>query len=158
MSTESPGARGAQAPGAAPVTRAELDQALAVMASVDERLDALHKGVRQLRSRIRRNRKRADATGEDFQRLAPQVASLESRLESLRQRLDGPVTGTEAEVAAARRVLDEVRREHEQIRVRFAGMAAYEARLGRLERRAGQGGKEGALQRLRRRARRLRGS
>jgi hypothetical protein len=41
--------------------------------------------------------------------------------------------GTPEDLPEARRLLDEVVREHERIRVRFSGIALYEERLRKLE-------------------------
>ena len=47
---------------------------------------------------------------------------------------EAPVeVGSPGDVPEARRLLDEVLREHERIRVRFSGMALYEERLRKLE-------------------------
>ena len=99
----------------------------------DARLDELTARLDRLEKRMRGVRQDARRATESYDRLAPQIASLETRVESLRGRLDNQVTGSDEETAAARNVLDEVRREHERIRLRFSSAARYEARLGTVE-------------------------
>jgi uncharacterized protein (DUF111 family) len=66
--------------------------------------------------------------------LEQQMSSFETRLQQL---LDatagGGLEATDAERAEARRLLDEVQREHSQIRVRFGVISRYEERVRRLE-------------------------
>ncbi|CAN5348692.1 hypothetical protein BH24ACT9_BH24ACT9_09170 [soil metagenome] len=72
-------------------------------------------------------------SANEIRRIAPQVAALESRIEEIRERLETAPSGDDERQTAARDILDSVRREHEQIRARFAGMSQYEERLRRLE-------------------------
>jgi predicted nucleic acid-binding Zn-ribbon protein len=73
----------------------------------------------------------------EVQRMQPQTSSMELRLEELRQAIDTRLDpGTPEEQAEARRLLDEVRREHEQIRARMTAISWYEDRLRRLEEQA----------------------
>jgi len=66
--------------------------------------------------------------------LAIQVGVWEERLGRLEQRVSGETfTADEAETAEARSLVEEVRREHEQVRVRMQVIAQYEERLRRLE-------------------------
>jgi chromosome segregation ATPase len=74
-------------------------------------------------------------TANELERVIPQVAAQESELESLRGKLDSVPIGSEPEVEAARSLIDEIRREHAQIRVRLTGIAQYEDRLRKLEER-----------------------
>jgi septal ring factor EnvC (AmiA/AmiB activator) len=70
----------------------------------------------------------------DYERMAKQLAATETRLEWLRKRVDPEIfEGTSDEHAAARNLIDEVRREHDQIRVRFQVVSNYEERLSRVE-------------------------
>ncbi|GAA4430059.1 hypothetical protein ACFQV2_39710 [Actinokineospora soli] len=77
-------------------------------------------------------------TANELERIIPQVASFEARLAAIDDLLSGTPTADDAQVAQARSLIDEIRREHAQIRVRLTGVAQYEERLGRLEERAGQ--------------------
>lgn len=72
-------------------------------------------------------------SANEIRRIAPQVAALETRIEEIREGLETAPSGDDQRQAAARDILDGVRREHEQIRSRFVGMSQYEERLRRLE-------------------------
>ncbi|WP_456996677.1 hypothetical protein [Geodermatophilus sp. SYSU D00805] len=117
--------------------RAELH---ALRRHVDERFDVLAADLRRVHDDLRRVadelRSLRDHYGEvtfDLNRLGPQVAALEVRIAD-RERPDGPVeVGSENDLTEARRLLDDVVREHERIRVRFSGIALYEERLRKLE-------------------------
>ena len=95
--------------------RRRLDEAEAVLREVHDLRDRLH------------------WTANEVERLIPHVASQESQLESLRQKLTVVPAADEPELAAARSLIDEVKREHAQIRVRLTGIAQYEDRLRKLE-------------------------
>ncbi|MGR6965915.1 hypothetical protein ACU610_15755 [Geodermatophilus sp. URMC 61] len=121
--------------------RAELQSGLdALRRTVDERCDALVGDVRRLEDELRRVsdelaelREQHGRVSFDVDRLGPHVAALEVRMAD-RERAEGAVeVGSPGDVPEARRLLDEVLREHERIRVRFSGMALYEERLRKLE-------------------------
>jgi hypothetical protein len=121
--------------------RAELRGGLdALRRTVDERCDALAGDVRRLEDELRRVsgelaelRDQHGRISFDVDRLGPHVAALEVRIAD-RERAEGPVeVGSPGDVPEARRLLDDVLREHERIRVRFSGMALYEERLRKLE-------------------------
>jgi septation ring formation regulator EzrA len=66
--------------------------------------------------------------------LRAQLATLEERLGPIEEVLsDGRLVAAEGDAAEALTVLDAVRREHEQIRVRMQIISAYEERLRRVE-------------------------
>lgn len=66
--------------------------------------------------------------------LMNQVGVLEERLGELEQRLgDGTFVADDAEQAEARQLVDVVRREHQQVRVRMQIVSHYEERLRRVE-------------------------
>ncbi len=66
--------------------------------------------------------------------LTIQVGICEERLGRIEERLrDEHLTAGPAEEVEARRLIDEVRREHEQVRVRMQVIGQYEERLRRLE-------------------------
>ena len=117
--------------------RSELD---GVRRHVDERCDALAGEVRRIEDELRRLsdglaelREQHGRVSFDVDRLGPHVAALEVRIAD-REHAEGPVeVGTPEDVPEARRLLDDVVREHERIRVRFSGIALYEERLRRLE-------------------------
>ena len=90
------------------------------------RLDAAEGGLEQARGDLRWTRAELD-------RLIPSVAAQEGQLEDLRESLSLPVHADKAELAEARTLIQEIQRQHAQIRVRLAGIARYEDRLRRLE-------------------------
>jgi chromosome segregation ATPase len=71
---------------------------------------------------------------QDYVRLAQQLASSETRIEWLAEKVEGGgFASTDPERAEARSLVEAIRREHEQIRVRFQVVTGYEERLGRVE-------------------------
>jgi hypothetical protein len=72
-------------------------------------------------------------TANEVERLIPHVASQESQLEGLRAKLAAVPAADEPEVAAARSLIEEIQREHAQVRTRLTGIATYEDRLRALE-------------------------
>ncbi|SFQ44127.1 hypothetical protein SAMN05421810_107193 [Amycolatopsis arida] len=93
-----------------------------------KRLDAVEGGLEHVRGDIRWIQNELD-------RLMPHVAALEDRLETLRERLAVVPPADEPEVAEARSLIEEIQRQHAQIRVRLTGIARYEDRLRKLEER-----------------------
>ncbi|WP_048876865.1 hypothetical protein [Saccharomonospora saliphila] len=93
------------------------------------RLDELEHGLGRVRGDLL-------WTSGEVKRLIPHVAAQEARLEDLREHLallatDAPVD--DAELARARSLVEEIQRQHAQVRVRLSGIARYEDRLRRLE-------------------------
>jgi hypothetical protein len=103
-----------------------LDEALRQLFQERSRLD-------ELISRVNGFHDRAEWTASQVERVVPQVASQEAELESLRAKLVVSSAADLTDVDAARSLIDEVRREHAQVRVRLTGIARYEERLRRLE-------------------------
>lgn len=96
--------------------------------------------------RLSKFRRELTMLQQDYERLARHLAATETRLELLADGLDAPsYEGDDADHAQARALVDEIRREHEQIRVRFQVVTAYEERLGRVERTLSEG--RGSLER-----------
>lgn len=69
----------------------------------------------------------------ELERIIPQIAAQESQLESLREKLSAVPVGDQPQIDESRRLIDEIRREHSQIRVRLTAVAQYEDRLRKLE-------------------------
>ncbi|MGI8675775.1 MAG: hypothetical protein ACR2JT_02460 [Nocardioidaceae bacterium] len=100
---------------------------------VSARLDALGQRLSELENRTASFRKELRAHGRDLARIGPQVAALEQRVESLRQHSEQQMPAADGEREQARSLLELVRREHEQVRIRVFAAARYEERLSRLE-------------------------
>jgi chromosome segregation ATPase len=90
------------------------------------RLDALEAGLEQVRGDLR-------WTSAELDRLIPHVAAQEHQLENLRQKLAMVPPADKPELAEARSIVEEVQRQHAQVRVRLAAIARYEDRLRKLE-------------------------
>jgi hypothetical protein len=75
-------------------------------------------------------------TANELERVVPQVAAQESQLESLREKLSAVPAADQPQIDQARTLIDEIRREHAQVRVRLTAVAQYEDRLRKLEDRA----------------------
>lgn len=110
-----------------------------VRRALDERFDHLAAEIRRLDDDLRRFgdsvhglREQCGQVQFDLDRLGPHVAALEVRIAD-RDRPEVPVESDDEQRAESRRLLDEVAREHERIRVRFSGLALYEERLRKLE-------------------------
>ena len=139
-SPEPSGPRGVRARVLAPLDarlRGLLDEALA---PVRRKLAAQNQRITRLENRLDKRLRQASGkvkqNTQDLDRLQPQIASLEQRVEQLRERLDAaPVTGSPDELEEARRLVELVRREHEQVRARISAATWYEERLRLIEER-----------------------
>ncbi len=102
----------------------------------DELSDAVHdliERVAQLERRAGNERRRGGAHERDLARIGPQVAALEERVEALREQLRPPPAASAGETVEARALLEEVRWEHAQVRVRVTSLVRYEERIRQLE-------------------------
>jgi chromosome segregation ATPase len=72
-------------------------------------------------------------SANELERMIPQVAAQESQLESLREKLAAVPAAERPEIEESRSLIEEIRREHSQIRVRLTAVAQYEDRLRKLE-------------------------
>ncbi len=118
------------------------------------RLDEAYRSVEEFRSLVpeheRARREAARRLGElerrfrelerlqrwsagELERIIPQIAAQESQLESLREKLDAVPAADQPQIDESRSLIDEIRREHSQIRVRLTAVAQYEDRLRKLE-------------------------
>lgn len=95
------------------------------------RLDDAEHNLDQARGDLRWTRAELD-------RLIPHVAAQEGRLETLRESMALVPNTDSAQNAEARTLIEEIQRQHAQIRVRLAGISRYEDRLRRIEDRAEQ--------------------
>ena len=102
-----------------------------------ERVAKLVKAVadlQELKARLTPFEKASQLREIEHGRFSFQLGGIEERLGALEQALsDGRLVADDATSAEARSIVDEVRREHEQIRVRMQIVSAYEERLRRVE-------------------------
>lgn len=97
-----------------------------VLGNQRKRLNQLEKSVAGLRRELRQ-------TNAAVERIIPQVAAQEHRIETLRERLTVAPSAQDGDAVEARRLIDEVQRQHARIRERLSGIAFYEERLRKLE-------------------------
>lgn len=81
--------------------------------------------------------KAAELYTREVNRISPQLAALETKVEALRLALE-PVPGGDAdELAEARSIVTAIQDEHRRIRVRLSALSQYEERLRRIEEKLG---------------------
>jgi hypothetical protein len=105
------------------------------LADHDRRLGDIGGRVDEHGHRLDHTQRLQEWSANELERMIPQVASFETRLAAVEELLAAVPAADSAQVAQARSLIDEIRREHAQIRVRLTGVAQYEERLGRLEER-----------------------
>ena len=104
------------------------------LGAVDERLSTLTATTKRLEGSFKPFERASALREVEHGRFSAQFGAVEQRLGRLEQAAaDGRITGTEDSIRAATDVLDAVRREHEQVRVRLQIISAYEERLRRVE-------------------------
>lgn len=108
------------------------------LAGYDHRLNDHQGRLDGLEHRLAAAERLVGDTAYDLQRLVPMISAQEAQLQSLRDKLAAVPSATAPEVDEARSLIDEIRREHAQVRVRLTGVAQYEERLRRLEDRASE--------------------
>jgi prefoldin subunit 5 len=104
--------------------------------TVDQLADEHRDGMRRLAELERRFgdvEKLQRWTSNELERVIPQVAAQESQLESLREKISAVPAADQPQIEQARSLIDEIQREHSQIRVRLTAVAQYEDRLRKLE-------------------------
>jgi prefoldin subunit 5 len=104
--------------------------------TVDQLADEHRDGMRRLAELERRFgevEKLQRWSSNELERVIPQVAAQESQLESLREKISAVPAADQPQIDQARTLIDEIQREHSQIRVRLTAVAQYEDRLRKLE-------------------------
>lgn len=101
-----------------------------------ESVAALHSRIDDLSRRFDELERLQRWTANELERIVPQVAAQESQLESLREKIVAVPAADQPQIDEARSLIDEIRREHMQVRVRLTAVAQYEDRLRKLEDRA----------------------
>lgn len=89
-------------------------------------------GLEEITARLDRQLARIEETERELARIGPQVAALEARLETLRQRLEEGTAPALPE-DEVRSIRAELERQHEQVRARISAAVRYEERLRRVE-------------------------
>ncbi len=125
--------------------KVRLDRQLSRLESHGRRLDSqrqqisevrttLKKSVGELRDRLTPVEKRDVIREVEHGRLSAQIGAVEQRLGRIEELLsESRLVGAEADAGEAIEVLEAVRSEHEQIRVRMQIISSYEERLRRVE-------------------------
>lgn len=111
----------------------------------DDDVQAIRERLDRMAGRIGGSEKKAAGAAKDAElhvrelnRIAPQLAALETKVEDLRQvleatpRVDGP-----DDLVQARSLVETIQREHQQIRLRLSAVTTYEERLRRIEEQLG---------------------
>ena len=115
--------------------RTRLDAAVArrvdkALAQLRDEIEVERENLRgereEYEARLRGNQADFSFLRSEFDRLAPQLASLEVRFERLRNELDLPPLNPDTELQRARA-------EHERARLRLQAVSRFEERLRRLE-------------------------
>lgn len=89
-----------------------------------------------------RSAKAAEFYTREVNRISPQLAALETKVERLRLALEavtapGVGSSTPTELAEARGLVEGIQEEHRRIRVRLTALTQYEERLRRIEEKLG---------------------
>jgi chromosome segregation ATPase len=118
-----------------------VDKLAKRLAKTDAKLARQGERLATLGERVKRNRELLDEMKPVAYRvqslleiLAAQVGAIEERLQDLTEKVEaGGIDATDGEKAETRSLIQEVREEHQRIRVRFGAVTRYEERLRRLE-------------------------
>ena len=111
--------------------QAKLQGELARLTTQVEKID---KAVTSLTPKVEPYVKASDLRALEHGRFSLQIGAAEERLGALEQRIsDRPLTVAEGTLPEAVELLEAVRREHQQLRVRMQIISAYEERLRRVE-------------------------
>jgi len=106
--------------------------------TVRGQLDQISARTKKYEQSAKRTAKEAEFHVREVNRISPQLAALETKVEDLRQQLEAvPVAADGQEVAESRRLVEAIQREHQQIRVRLSAVTTYEERLRRIEEKLG---------------------
>ncbi len=113
---------------------ARIDALKATTQQQAKQLREVTKAFADLKARVTPFDKASSLRELEHGRFSYQIGSIEERLARVEERIsDGTFVADDAEAAEARSLVDEVRREHEQARVRMQIISAYEERLRRVE-------------------------
>ena len=117
------------------------------IAKVRLRLDRIADRVGKAEAATRATAKEAEFHVREVNRISPQLAALEAKVEDLRQALEGVPDSsgrassgpgiTPGDLSTARSLVEQIRAEHARIRVRLSALTSYEERLRRIEEKLG---------------------
>jgi DNA repair exonuclease SbcCD ATPase subunit len=118
-----------------------VDRALKQQEALRTQLERQAKQIESLKATVATMKERSVPLEQEanrrlvqHSRISVQVGTLEERMGRLEEQLStGVLTGDDASLAEARNIVDAVRREHEQVRVRMQITSHYEERLRRVE-------------------------
>jgi chromosome segregation ATPase len=114
--------------------QAGVDQQRGQARRLEQRLKSLERELEDVKAQVRPVELASKRRDVEHGRMSFQFGAVEQRLGQIEQRIaTGTFVADEAEQAEARRLVDEVRREHDQARVRFQIISHYEERLRRVE-------------------------
>jgi hypothetical protein len=86
--------------------------------------------MRTIKERLQRQHERIAELERELIRVSPQLAALEERVEILRQRVDRPdYDASPEDQAQAVSLVEEIKREHAQVRARISAATVFEERL-----------------------------
>lgn len=103
-----------------------------------ERLDRQRGRIEKVEQRSQGTAKEAEFHVREVNRISPQLAALETKVEELRQALGStPAVSSPSDLDTARSLVEEIRAEHARIRVRLSAVTSYEERLRRIEEKLG---------------------
>jgi len=98
------------------------------------RIDRLQASITEIRETLAPTLHGQRQREVDYLRAMQQLGALETRIGRIEEKLESDdLTSDDASLNEARSLVDTVRREHDQARVRFQIIAAYEERMRRLE-------------------------
>lgn len=112
----------------------EQERLTAKVAEQAKQLDSLSRRLETFEKRFDLVERGYTQRDLEHGRLAQQMGAVEYRLAEVEDRLEeGTFVADDASTAEARSIVEAVRREHEQIRVRMQVISSYEERLRRVE-------------------------
>jgi chromosome segregation ATPase len=110
------------------------DQASALLAQHTKRLDRISGRLDTISEQLRPLTIASNHRDAEHEILTAQMGALQERMGEIEERLGtGTFVAGDAEQAEARSLVEEIRAQHEQIRVRMQIVTHYEERLRRLE-------------------------
>lgn len=111
----------------------EVDQHRRIVGDLERARDDFARRLGDLERRYDEVERMQRWSANELERIVPQIAAQEAQLETLRESLAAVPAADRPQIDESRSLVDEIRREHSQIRVRLTAVAQYEDRLRKLE-------------------------